>query len=576
LKTLNPLRAISDWRSKRNETAKRKELAAKFRSTLEQRLTARREEWDADDQSLRDLMSAAAGTADSQAYRRLMRAMPSGSVKRGMESAPLRGRFDSALTTDDNANHWAMADGLAADAAANPGIRYILRNRARYEVHNNCYARGVGETIANDFVGTGPRLHIDDDRFPDDVLADIEAKWQAWSYAVDLAGKLRVMRKARRQDGETFALKITNPKLNHPVKLDLKVVEADRVRFVDIQLLLVPSVDGIRYDDYGNPLTYHVLRVHPGFWSYATGYVGFPWEYDAWDAKSVIHWFRKDRPEQHRGLPEILPALPLYATLRRFTQATLDAAETAADFAVLIQTTAGADDAETFAPFVDSVPLARRMITALPEGYQASQMKPEHPATTYPMFKREIIAEIGRCENVPYNVIAADSSESNFASGQLDHKIYFRNREIERAEAKTLILDNLFNDWLAEATLISDRGQSFIPQDIKSAGTIAHSWHWDSNELGDPLKLAAAKSTALKAGLTTIPAEYAARGVDWVKAFASAARSLGVSVEEYQELIRNSTFASAGSEPVDQTGDGRDGEPTKKQPGKAATSKAVA
>jgi len=51
-----------------------------------------------------------------------------------------------------------MADGLAADAAANPNIRYILRNRARYEVHNNSYARGMVETLANDVIGTGPRL----------------------------------------------------------------------------------------------------------------------------------------------------------------------------------------------------------------------------------------------------------------------------------------------------------------------------------------------------------------------------------------------------------------------------------
>jgi capsid protein len=54
----------------------------------------------------------------------------------------------------------------------------------------------------------------------------------------------------------------------------------------------------------------------------------------------VIHWFRKDRPGQNRGLPDILPALPLFAQLRRYTQAVLAAAESAANVAIFMKTTA--------------------------------------------------------------------------------------------------------------------------------------------------------------------------------------------------------------------------------------------
>ena len=70
----------------------------------------------------------------------------------------VRAKFDSAQTTPDNRRHWANADGLSADAAANPEIRRTLRNRARYEVANNSYARGIVLTLANDVIGTGPRL----------------------------------------------------------------------------------------------------------------------------------------------------------------------------------------------------------------------------------------------------------------------------------------------------------------------------------------------------------------------------------------------------------------------------------
>ena len=65
-------------------------------------------------------------------------------------------------------------------------------------------------------------------------------------------------------------------------------------------------------------------------------------EYDRVPAASMIHWFRADRPGQRRGLPDILPALPLFAQLRRYTLAVIAAAESAANIAVLMKTNAPA------------------------------------------------------------------------------------------------------------------------------------------------------------------------------------------------------------------------------------------
>jgi hypothetical protein len=575
-----------------------------FQNKLDARLNHRREQWEREDSELRSVMAAAGGGDWDSLMGRLgvrqgqPRDLSEMSGRQGRldwaSGRSIAARFDTALTTDDNRLHWAMADGLAADAAANPMIRYTLRNRSRYEIANNCYARGVGLSIANDFVGTGPRLHIEDERLTEDEQADVEAKFAAWSAAINLPGKLRTMRMAKRQDGEAFACKITNPNLPCPVKLDLRVIEADQVRFVDIQLLLVPSVDGIRFDDYGNPVSYHILRVHPGYWSYATGYIGFPWEYDVWDAQYVIHWFRQDRPGQHRGIPELLPALPLYATLRRWTMATLDAAETAADFAVLLETQAGAmaydedgnqipvglDEATPFS----AVGLHRRMIAALPSGYSAKQMQPMHPGQEYGAFKEQVAGEIGRCENVPKNMVLGDSSNSNFSSGQLDHRIYFRTRELERDEANRLILESLLKDWIAMGVRAregnGDYGKPYLPAVLRDLGTgVEHSWYWDSNEMGDPLKLAAAHGTNLKNGTETIPGIYEAKGQNWIRKFKSNARALGVTFSEIQELVRNSIFASSGTEPVDASkdegGTADKPPPTVKRPAQGATRRAT-
>ena len=79
----------------------------------------------------------------------------------------IKARFDAAQTTKDNAKHWGAAEFLSADAEADSSVRKILRTRARYEVQNNSYARGIVSTLANDTVGTGPRLQMlfeDEDR----------------------------------------------------------------------------------------------------------------------------------------------------------------------------------------------------------------------------------------------------------------------------------------------------------------------------------------------------------------------------------------------------------------------------
>jgi capsid protein len=72
------------------------------------------------------------------------------------------------------------------------------------------------------------------------------------------------MRMARAQDGEAFAILVNNPAIEHPVKLDLRLIEADLVTSPLAHILDEDEVDGIRLDVFGNPVAYRVLNDHPG------------------------------------------------------------------------------------------------------------------------------------------------------------------------------------------------------------------------------------------------------------------------------------------------------------------------
>ncbi len=106
-----------------------------------------------------------------------------------------------------------------------------------------------------------------------------------------------------------------------------------------------------------------MLREHPGDDEFT-----LTENYDTVDASSLLHYFRTDRPGQIRGIPDITPALPLFAQMRRFTLAVLAAAETAADFAGILYTDAPAggeaDAAEPFEP----IELEKRAMLTMPGG----------------------------------------------------------------------------------------------------------------------------------------------------------------------------------------------------------------
>jgi len=429
----------------------------------------------------------------------------------------VRGRYDAAQTVNENVRHWANADGLSANAANSPQVRRVLRNRSRYEVANNSYARGIVLTLANDVIGTGPRLQLltDNER----LNTEVERAFMTWARKVNLAAKLRTLHMARVQDGEGFAVLTTNPRLDSPVQLDLRLVEADQVATPGWMPNAAQPVDGIVLDAAGNPVEYHILRSHPGDTLAVAGQDA----YDRVPANTVLHWFRVDRPGQLRGIPDITPALPLFAQLRRYTLAVLAAAETAADYAAVVYTDAPpGGEAEDYSQLPPEIQLENRLLTVLPGGWKLTQLKAEQPVTGYAEFKDAILNEIGRCLNMPSNITAGNSAGYNYASGRLDHQIYYRSVRIEQQHLATTILDRILAAWLDEAALVP----GLLPDADTPYGNWEHKWFFDGSEHVDPLKEAAAQGERLSNHTTTLADEYARLGLDWETQLRQRAREV--------------------------------------------------
>ena len=171
------------------------------------------------------------------------------------------------------------------------------------------------------------------------------------------------------------------------------------------------------------------------------------------------------------------------------------------------------------------------MAVFTPEGWEPSQVKAEQPATTYDMFKREILNEIARCLNMPYNIAACNSSGYNYASGRLDHQTYFKSIRVEQTHCETVVLDHILSAWLAEAVKVFALGQ---------LDDTTHQWFWDGHEHVDPAKEASAQATRLQSNTTTLAAEYARQGKDWETELRQRAKEVALCKELGLVLVSTS------------------------------------
>ena len=322
--------------------------------------------------------------------------------------------------------------------------------------------------------------------------------------------------------------------LQHPVKLDLKLIEADQITTPNSATKRRDkggrdknAVDGIEFDSYGNPAAYHMLTSHPGAGGAGVG--GADQNFDRIPAASMIHWFRSDRPGQSRGLPDLLPALPLFADLRSYTLSVIQAAKSAAQIAIFMKTNAPTGGEAADVPPDTTMEFEPNMAVFGPEGWEPMQIKAEQPTTSYAEFKKEILNEIARCLNMPFNIAACNSSGYNYSSGRLDHQTYYKNIRVEQDHCEDVVLDRILYMWLAEAVKVYPELIEFGEMLFADGWfDIAHQWFWDGREHVDPAKEATAQATRLANNTTTLATEYAKFGKDWETEIRQRAREVAL------------------------------------------------
>jgi len=440
----------------------------------------------------------------------------------------VRARYDAAQTTDEFRNYWGAADSLSADAANSRPVREKLVARSRYEVANNGYVDGIVQTWATDCVGVGPRLRMQTSS--DNFNRLVENTWDAWARATQFRRKLWTMAHSKVVDGEGLMLLVNNEGLRHDIKLFPLLVETEQCRSPWLATGETGRVDGIDFDDLGNPSQYWITPDHPGGPSWVQrDPIPVP-------AERVLHWFTMRRPGQHRGIPDLTSTLNVGAASRRFREATVAAAETAADFAAVLETDQDPEIHPPVAPFT-SQDIRKRVMTSLPYRWKLNQLAAEHPNASYADFIRQQISESARPLSMPYNKAACDSSTYNYSSGRLDHQTYYASLDVARADATDVVLQPLFDLWVREAALAFGWFQG---EPLNR--TPPHLWDWPPHPTADAVSEATANDKRLRNGTLTLRSMYAQQGLDFDDEIETLATDYSVTPDEMRAILRTAIF----------------------------------
>ena len=442
--------------------------------------------------------------------------------------------IDASATNRHNANHFADAKGRPLGAVLHDDLP-IVRDRLRYETLNNGDGKGMVDTLANAVVAMGPTLQVnsgnpDLDTFIEEQFALFAEDCDYQEPDTSIGDELYFQMREQCIAGEDFFSPTTDPDYPGPIKLRLQLVAPERVSTPWDQLGNYRIRDGVEFNDRGKKLRYWVNRCHPQDFNLVNLASFYIW--DPIDVSQMFHSYLRIEAVQHRGFPWFTPALDEMAATRRFAAAVLSAAETAADLSFVLETDTdlisqlGEDAVRQLRlyPAMDTIQAEKDSGMVLPAGYKAHQFAATQPNAEYEPFMRERRRSMGRPLGMPYNIAAADSKDYNFASGRLDHQMFYLMVLTLRQWKSRKVLRPVFKMWLNEARLALPELSGLDPMTTARIARTSE-WYFKNPVVhGDPQKEANSITLALANGSTTYIDVCAEKGIDWRTQLAKQAK----------------------------------------------------
>lgn len=405
-----------------------------------------------------------------------------------------------------------------------------LRSAARNMVRDDPHAAAMIRTCEDNVVGVGikPQAAVDAAAVQA-TLAEVQAwsracerEWHRWAaQEADATGSgtfydlQRLVLRTRKIDGECLTHTVYDAATN---KISCEVIDVDRLaspgKFDTLTLR-----GGVELNARGQVVAYHIAEYHqddPGGFAAHWKPVRIPRTAD--DLSIVQHYFRKERPGQHRGVPDFSSSLTFKKHLHGYLSSEVIAARAAANYALFIKRQVDPtdpdimpvqmNDAGTTMEYHETIEPGT--IQYLNEGEEPVPFSPNRPGAQFDAFVTRILRAISSSQGLAYELIAKDFGGMNYSSARAMLLEVRRTFDAER----TLLVHQFCRPWWRNVMLVAMRaGRLPVPRTFAQNPEAWLEARWLSPAYGwvDPTKEIEASQASVNANLST-PYDEAARG----------------------------------------------------------------
>ncbi len=288
---------------------------------------------------------------------------------------------------------------------------------------------------------------------------------------------------------------------------------------------------GVQIDNLGAPLGYHIRAAHQNDWYDET--LSMEWDYfpreTPWGRPIVVHYFDKERADQHRGNSILTPILSRFKMLDKYDTATLQAAVLRtivgfflkspydSDQVARAMEDGHAEDPED--PFIGmmgaraewhskhGVSLGGVRMPLLAPGESIETAQGGNHADDFDAFETSFLRNFAASTGQSYEEVSGDFRHTNYSSYRGAMLQSWRTLIRRRAGFASRYAAQIYAAWLEEAldTHLSDVLPNNAPDyvDLRTAYASAR-WIGPGRGFVDPVKEAQGLVLQLDAGLTTL------------------------------------------------------------------------
>lgn len=485
------------------------------------------------------------------------------------EQAFVGGAFDAANRTERSLALWNPSSG-SADYDILPD-KQELDARSRDVMRNDAYVRG-GATIHQDnIVGALYALNSKpvtrllgkgfDDAWEVEFQEEVEERFTLWAESLDnwvdaarrntFTDLVRLAVGVHTAGGEVLSQVVwARNGFGRPFNTAVQMIDTDRLSNPpNISYLNDTVRGGVERDVFGGPVAYHVRVAHPSDYLTKNNYrwVRVPVR-KSWGRLQMIHIFEQHRPDQTRGVAEMVSALKQIRMTKKFQDVTLQNAVVQATYAAAIESDLPAadvyaqmggvnDPGSAFGEYVKSYLSQVADYSGGAKNLQLDGVKIPHlfPGTKLNMiplgkggplgqeFEKSLLRYIAASLGVSYEQLSKDYSNTNYSSARAAMAETWKRMGAVKRQVADRFASTIYRLWLEEA--VNKGVIESVPAQARRVGWLYEAqrldalsrceWIGASKGQIDELKETQAAVLRLKYNLSTQEQEAARLGQDW-------------------------------------------------------------